>query len=115
MLADTPPSRASSLPQFLTHPAECYQGQHRITGALGEGHDQQEPPQRLTHDASDQGQRITDHGHPTEQQRPMTVALIMLSGRFKMPGADRKPAPLAKALDAASQPPVQQRAEDIAQ
>ncbi|MNT77252.1 hypothetical protein D3C72_2163480 [compost metagenome] len=45
----------------------------------------------------------------------MASALVVNPGFFQTLRADWKPAPIAKPLDTASQPPVKQRTEDVAQ
>ncbi len=97
------------------HPVQGQRGQHGITHALGQGHQQQKAPQRLAHHPGDQGQRVADDRHPTEQQRPMPPALVMAAGLVQLPGVDRKPAPRLEVLHPAPQPPVDQRAEHVAQ
>lgn len=70
---------------------------------------------RCSHGAADEGQRVADGGHPSEQQRPLSVAIQMLPCLGKLPiiGERKPPLPLGT-VNLPAEDAIDDRSEGVA-
>lgn len=98
----------------LSEPCQRRAGQHDIADRLGDRDEQQKAPERFTQHSGDDGERIANERHPAQKQAPATIAMIPGRCTVERGRACRKPGTVAETLDSATEQPIHQRTEDIA-
>ena len=89
--------------------------QDKVSSDLRDRDQHEKPPEWLAQNAGDHRERIADHGSEAQQQRPIAPTRVMAFGAPQRLVRHRKEAPASEAFDAATEQPVGDRAEDIAE
>src|SRR3546814_3373610 len=80
-----------------------------IAAGLGESDEEEEAGERLAQHPGGDGQRISNDRGPAEQQAPPAIAPIPSGRAIKAGRLDEEPPPIAEALDAAAEQPVDRK------